>query len=159
MPHNSRSSACERGEGLDRRQLIQASLMLAGVPPLCCTAPEVSHESVSYQGARLILDLNKASDLRPVGSARAVVDIARKLNIIVAHIERRRFVALDRSCTHGGAQCAYNHKRRTLQCTSLNHAEYDLNGTLLHGRTHGNLRSYEVRLAGTRLEISLEKKA
>jgi len=159
MPHNSRISACERGEGLDRRQLIQGAMMLAGVAPLCCTTPEVSHESVSYQGATLILDLNKASDLRPVGSARAVIDIARKLNIIVAHIEKRRFVALDRSCTHGGAPCAYNHQRRTLQCTSLNHAEYDLNGTLLHGRTHGNLRSYQVRLAGTRLEISLEKKA
>jgi len=133
--------------------------MLAGVPPLCCTSPEVPHESVSYEGATLILDLNKASDLRPVGSARAVVDASRKLNIIVAHTQKKRFVALDRSCTHGGAQCAYNHKRRSLQCTSLNHAEYDLNGTLLHGRTHGNLHSYQVRLAGTRLEISFEKKA
>ena len=150
---------CQRQEGLDRRQLIQGALMLAGVPPLCCSAPEVSRESFSYQGDTLILDLNKASELRAVGSARAVVDVVRKLNIIVAHSEKRRFVALDRSCTHGGAQCAYNHKRRTLQCTSLNHAEYDLNGTLLHGRTHGNLRSYQARLAGTRLEILLEKKA
>lgn len=150
---------CQRQEGLDRRQLIQGALMLAGVPPLCCSTPEVSRESFSYQGDTLILDLNKASELRAVGSARAVVDVVRKLNIIVAHSEKRRFVALDRSCTHGGAQCAYNHKRRTLQCTSLNHAEYDLNGTLLHGRTHGNLRSYQVRLAGTRLEILLEKKA
>jgi len=133
--------------------------MLAGVPPLCCYTPEVPPESVTYEGATLILDLNKASGLRPVGSARAVVDAPRKLNIIVAHTDKRRFVALDRSCTHGGAPCTYNHKRRSLRCTSLNHAEYDLHGTLLHGRTHGHLRTYEVQLAGTRLEISLEKKA
>jgi nitrite reductase/ring-hydroxylating ferredoxin subunit len=131
--------------------------MLAGFPPLCCTTPDVPRESVSYQGATLILDLNKASDLRPVGSALAVVDAQRKLNVIIAHTEGRRFVALDRSCTHAGAQCTYNQKRRTLQCTSLNHAEYDLNGTLLHGRTHGNLRTYEVRLAGAFLEIRLDK--
>ena len=36
---------------------------------------------------------------------------------------------MDRSCTHGGAQCTYNPKHHTLQCTSLNHAEYDLGGT------------------------------
>jgi nitrite reductase/ring-hydroxylating ferredoxin subunit len=103
--------------------------------------------------------LSKAPELRAPGSSCAVVDAERKLNIIVARVEKGRFVALDRSCTHGGAQCTYNHKRHTLRCTSLNHAEYDLNGTLLHGRTHGNLRAYRTHLAGTRLEILLEEKA
>jgi nitrite reductase/ring-hydroxylating ferredoxin subunit len=143
------------GPRFNRREWIQGSLMLAGVPPLCCTTPQAPPESIGYRGDTLVIDLAKVPDLGPVGSARAVVDPGRKLNIVVAHASRRRYVALDRSCTHGGAQCAYDHKRQTVRCTSLNHAEYALDGTLLHGRTHGNLRTYPVRLAGASLEISL----
>lgn len=144
--------------GLNRRRLIQSSLMLFGVPP-CCTTRQVPPESVSYRGGTLILELNRATGLGKVGAAAAVVDRARKLNIIVARTGRDRFVAIDRTCTHGGAQCVYNHSRHSLQCTSLNHAEYDLDGKLLHGRTHGNLRTYPVRRAGARLEVQLESKA
>jgi hypothetical protein len=55
--------------------------------------------------------------------------------------------------------CTYNSKRRTVQCTSLNHAEFDLQGTLLHGRTHGNLRTYTARAKGRILEIEIEATA
>jgi nitrite reductase/ring-hydroxylating ferredoxin subunit len=143
-------------DGLDRRQLMLGSLGLAGVP-LCCTTPVVAPESVSFRGGILVLNLQKTPMLRQVGSAAALFDAPRKLNIIVARTEKHRFVALDRSCTHNYAQCTYNHKRRTVQCTSLNHAEYSLDGTLLHGRTHGNLRTYKVRYFADRLEITLEK--
>ena len=81
------------------------------------------------------------------------------VNIIVARVDDSSFVALDRSCTHSGAQCTFNPKRRSVQCTSLNHAEYDLRGTLLHGRTHGNLRAYATRRNGSTLEIDLESKS
>jgi nitrite reductase/ring-hydroxylating ferredoxin subunit len=103
-----------------------------------------------------VLDLGQIPDLSKVGSACAVVDAGRKVNLIVARAGSHRYVALDRSCTHGGAQCAYVHSRRRLRCTSLNHAEFELDGTLLHGRTHGNLRAYSVRLDGARLHIALE---
>jgi nitrite reductase/ring-hydroxylating ferredoxin subunit len=86
-------------------------------------------------------------------------DAGRKVNIIVARADARRYVALDRSCTHGGAQCTYVHRRHRLRCTSLNHAEYELDGTLLHGRTHGNLRAYPVWVDGARLRIALEEQA
>jgi len=144
---------------MPRRELLRQSLGLVGVAPLCCFTPEVPLDCISYEGSTLIIDLTRASLLRPVGAAGVVVDSRRSLNIIVAHTDRKRFVALDRTCTHGGAQCAYIHRSRTLQCTSLNHAEYDLDGVLLHGRTHGNLRAYRTRSRGPRLEIELEKKA
>jgi nitrite reductase/ring-hydroxylating ferredoxin subunit len=140
----------------DRRTLLQGSLALAGVVPLCCSTPQLPGDCLSYDGNKLAIDLRSAAPLRQVGSAGAVTDPDRKLNIIVAHVEKGRFVALDRTCTHGGAMCTFNAKRRTLRCTSLNHAEYDLHGTLLHGRTHGNLRAYPVRVQGTRIEIGLE---
>ncbi|HWR54068.1 MAG TPA: Rieske 2Fe-2S domain-containing protein [Bryobacteraceae bacterium] len=137
---------------LSRRALMQGSLMLAGVP-LCCVTPEAPPEGVAFDGKTLMLNLKLVPGLKSPGGACAVIDLSRKLDIIVARVEKNRFVALDRSCTHGGAQCTYNHKRRSLRCTSLNHAEYDLNGTLLHGRTHGNLRSYTARLNGSTVEV------
>lgn len=145
--------------GVDRRTFLQSSVLFGGVAPLCCTTPAAPAESVSFEGATLVLDLRRIPDLREVGSACAVVDAGRNVNIIVARSNARHYVALDCSCTHGGAQCAYVHRRRRLRCTSLNHAEYELDGTLLHGRTHGNLRAYSVRLDGARLRIALEARA
>jgi nitrite reductase/ring-hydroxylating ferredoxin subunit len=154
---NLRESRAAETEPVDmtRRDVLRGSLGLAGLSPLCCSTPEVSPESVHFEGLTLIVDLNGAPELRRVGSAGAIVDAGRDVNILVACTEKGRYVVLDRTCTHGGAQCAYNHERRTLQCTSLNHAEYGLDGTLLHGRTHGNLRAYETRRSASRLEIRL----
>jgi nitrite reductase/ring-hydroxylating ferredoxin subunit len=137
-----------------RREVVRSSLALALTPPFCCSTPIIPPESVSRRGGLLIVDLKGAPGLREVGAAGAVVDA--KVNLIVAHVEKARYIAVDRSCTHGGAQVAYNHKRKTVRCTSLNHAEFDLHGVLLHGRTHGNLRAYETRVDGNRLEIVLE---
>lgn len=154
----SRVAGSEASE-VSRRDVLRGSLGLAGLAPLCCTTPEAPRGSFRFEGLTLVVDLAAVAGLRRVGSAAAVVDVARDVNILVACTGERRYVALDRSCTHGGAQCAYNHRRRTLQCTSLNHAEYGLDGTLLHGRTHGNLRSYPTSLAGARLEVVLGRRA
>jgi nitrite reductase/ring-hydroxylating ferredoxin subunit len=145
----------EAAPPLSRRDILRQSLGLAGLSPLCCTTPEVQPGDVRFEGTLLVVDLDRARALRRVGSTRAIVDAGRGVNILVACTGEGRYAALDRTCTHGGAMCAYNHRRRTLQCTSLNHAEFDLRGTLLHGRTHGNLRAYEARCRGSRLEIAL----
>ncbi len=139
--------------GLARRDLLGGSLGLAGIAPLCCSSPELSGGSLLFEGARLKIDLRRAPELERPGMAAAVVDAGRKLNLIVARVDKREFIVLDRTCTHGGAMCTYNHRRKTLRCTSLNHAEYDLRGALLHGRSHGNLRRYETRLSGSELEV------
>lgn len=141
---------------IGRRDLLRGSLWAAGLGPLCCVTPSAPEGSFRLEAGRLVIDLRKAALLRDAGSAAAIVDVARGLNLIVIHAGRGRFAALNRSCTHGGAQCAYNRKRKTIQCTSLNHAEYDLEGRLLHGRTHGDIRRYPVRREGARLVIGLE---
>ena len=112
-------------------------------------------ECVTFQPGRITVDLGTFPELSRTGVSFAVVDEERKINLMLVHAERGRFVAVERTCTHGGAQCTYNSKRRTLQCTSLNHAEYDLHGTLLHGRTHGNLRTYRTAVSGSKVEILL----
>jgi Rieske Fe-S protein len=144
---------------IPRRDLPRGALSLTAIDPLCCVTPELSPKSVEFAAGRIIVDLRRAPELRRTGAAFAIVDQNRKINLILAHAEHHRYVALDRACTHNGAMCTYNRKRQTFQCTSLNHAEYDLRGTLLHGRTHGNLRAYEVDTREPLLTIWLRPKS
>jgi Rieske Fe-S protein len=148
-----------RENGLNRRDLIRYSLLLPGAPSLCCNTPEVPPASVKYEGSVVIIDLKQAPDLLRTGAAGKIVDEPRKLDIIVAHTEKNRFVALDRSCTHGSAPVTYNHRHRTVQCTSLSHSEFDLSGAVLRGPARRPIRTHKVRLAGSRLEITLEEEA
>ena len=138
-----------------RRDVLRGALALTGIEPLCCVTAELSPKSVAFSDGRITVDLRLAPELRRTGAAFAIVNQDRKVNLVLVHTERHSYVALDRTCTHGGAMCTYNRKRHTLQCTSLNHAEYDLRGTLLHGRTHGNLRSYNVATRDPFLAILL----
>lgn len=142
---------------LRRRDLLRGAVAIA--TPVCCLTPIVPEHAIGYSGDNLSLNLGVVPELQKPGTARAVVDVPRNVNIIVVHVREQTFVALDRSCTHGGAQCTYNALRQSLRCTSLNHAEYDLEGNLLHGRTHGNLRTYPVRRNGDVLEIALAVKS
>lgn len=144
---------------IHRRDFLMSALAVAGIPPLCCTTEELPSVSVEFGNGKIIVDLARTPELRRTGAAFRIVDGERKVNLILIHAGRGEYAAMDRSCTHGGAQCTYNPKHRTVQCTSLNHAEYDLEGRLLHGRTHGNLRSYPTQLSGSKLEITLERSA
>ncbi len=144
---------------IPRRDFLQGVLAVAGIPPLCCTTQGLPPESVTLGNGRITVDLARVPELRRAGAAFRIVDTERKVNLILIHAGRGSYVAMDRSCTHGGAQCTYNPKRHTVQCTSLNHAEYDLGGRLLHGRTHGDLRTYPVQASGSMLEIALERSA
>ncbi len=143
----------------DRRDFLFGAFAVAGIEPFCCTTTALPPDSFQVEGGQIAVDLTRAPGLRKAGAAFSIVDPGRQVNLILIHAERGRYVAMDRSCTHGGAQCTYNTRRRTVRCTSLNHAEYDLKGVLLHGRTHGNLRTYPVRTSGSTLVIALGRNA
>jgi Rieske Fe-S protein len=128
---------------------------MVGVP-LCCTTEEIPSTSFTISGGSLIIDLKKTPALANPGRAVKVVDVDRKINLIVVHEKRNHFVALDRSCTHGGAQVAYNRYNGTVQCSSWGHSEFALDGTLLGGSARRPLRSYKVQHTGDQLEIMLE---
>ena len=126
--------------------------------PLCCGTPDAAAGSWSIVDDVLRIDLAREPGLKKTGEARTAVDVERKVNILVVQYEKGRWAAVDRTCTHGGAMCAYQERSKTLRCTSLNHAEYTLEGKLLHGRTHGDLRSYAVRERAGWLEVELGRK-
>ncbi len=155
-------SKCEcesKVDGLNRRDLIRSSLMLAGVPLLCCDTEDVPAASIRYEGPVIAIDLRQARGLLRPGSAGKIVDEARKLNLIIVHAEKNRFAALSRSCTHGSAPVALNRRHKTVQCTCWGHSEFGLDGTVLAGPAKRPLQTYEVRRAGSRLEILLKGEA
>jgi len=133
---------------------IERREFLAGVAfPFCCTSPPLPAGSAVFEKDRVVVQL--VPELRRKSAVFKVVDEARKINLLLIHVERGRYVAIDRTCTHGGAMCTYNPRHHTVQCTSLNHAEYDLKGTLLGGRTHGNLKTYTVEASRASVTIRL----
>lgn len=146
--------------GSSRREFFAgATLSAAGIMPLCCGTPDAAAGSWSIVDNVLRINLEREPGLKKTGEPRVVVEMNRKLNIIVVQHEKGRWAALDRTCTHGAGMCAYEKRRRTIRCTSLNHAEYTLEGVLLHGRTHGNLRAYPAAERAGWLEIQLESRA
>ncbi len=144
---------------IERRRFLQGALAVTAIPPLCCTTQALPQASVAFESGKIMVDLARVPELRLTGAAFSIVEEGRKINLILIHAERGQYIAMERTCTHGGAMCTYNPKRHTLQCTSLNHAEYDMRGTLLHGRNHGNLRTFETTTTGSIIEIRLEYKA
>lgn len=151
---------CEReADGLNRRDLIRSSLVLAGVPWMCCDTEDIPAAGIRYDGPIIMIDLKLAPGLRRPGSAAKIVDPSRKLNLIVVHAEKNRFAALNRSCTHGSAPVALNRRHKTVQCTCWGHSEYGLDGTVLAGPAKRPLQTYEVRRAGDRIEILLKGEA
>ena len=120
---------------------------------LCCVTEEAPAASFTVENKVIRIDLRKAPVLAKTGGAVRVVDADRGINLIVVHPARNRYAALQRSCTHGGAQVAYSRKNKTVICTSWGHSEFALDGTVLGGSAKRNLPAYPVHLEGDILTI------
>jgi Rieske Fe-S protein len=100
---------------------------------LCCRTEELPAAAFRVTDGKVEIDLAAAKALAKPGSAVKVVDLARDVNLIVVQSGKGGFAALERSCTHGGAQVVYNERNGTVQCTSWGHSEFALDGTVLAG--------------------------
>jgi Rieske Fe-S protein len=153
MSHQHRcGSRCAAGSAtFSRRDLLGASIVALG---LCCTTDDAPPSSVAIDDTTITIDLRKAPALARRGGSVRVVDHDRDINVIVVHPEGRRYAALQRSCTHGGAQVAYSARNTTVICTSWGHSEFALDGTVLGGSARRDLPTYPVRLEGHLLRIN-----
>ena len=144
---------------LSRRDLLESPMLLVGAPSLCCSVAEVPPAAVVRSGETVVIDLARTPELRRAGTAARIDDPAGKRNVIVLHASRGRFVALDRTCTHGGGPIAWNPGKKTVQCTCWGHSEFALDGAILGGPAKKPLPVYPTRLEGDRLEIRLGAQA
>lgn len=146
----------DRSGAIDRRRILGSALAMVGLPGPCCSTEPLPTTAYSFSGSTLVIDLKLVPTLARPGGAAKLVDLDRELNLIVVRSGKRRFIALDRACTHGGAPVVYNRRNDTVQCISWGHSEFSLDGKVLGGSAKKPLRSYPVRRTGDRLEIRLE---
>jgi Rieske Fe-S protein len=149
---------------LNRRDLICGCLAAAAGPSLCsaaspercCTAPEAPPGSVNIEAAGIEIDLQQARQLAGKGGSLRIVDKARDLNVVVAHVDQGRYAAFDGRCTHGGGPLVYLARRRVLHCTCWGHSQFDLQGAVVAGPAKKKLRVHGTRLEGHLLTVVLE---
>lgn len=122
---------------------------------MCCSTEELPSGTFRLDGATLTIDLDSAAPLSKPGSAARVVDLARGVNLMVVRDRKNRYAVLDSSCTHGGAEVAYNRKNQTVQCTSWGHSEFALDGAVLGGSAKKPLRAYKTEISGRKLLVHL----
>jgi nitrite reductase/ring-hydroxylating ferredoxin subunit len=150
-----------------RRHWLKTTALFAGAPCAClakasndcCTVPEAPADSVRIQPGLVAIDLARTPALGRTGSFVKIVDVERKLRIIVARTAKDRFVALDQKCTHGGGPLTYVHKHKHLYCTCWGHSKFALDGSVLrwpNNRTQVPLRAHTVERKGNLLEIRVE---
>ncbi len=153
------------GPNCSRRDLIHGSLIaLAGpalcqatAPARCCNVPDIPRSSVHFENGVIRIDLTRAPDLLRKGGSARIVEEQRSANIIIAHADKKRYVALDGRCTHNDSgRLTYVHQLRLLHCTCWGHSQFALDGTVLAGPAKQKLRAYEVQLAGNALTILTE---
>lgn len=139
---------------LNRRDLLVLlpAVALGKVPLRCCDSEPLSTSGIAFTKEKISIDVRV---VRRTGVAYKIVDAERKVNLILAHPEKDRYVALERLCTHGGGPVAYNFDKRTVQCTCWGQSEFDMEGKVLFGPAKKPLRVYPVAVVGRTLEIRL----
>jgi nitrite reductase/ring-hydroxylating ferredoxin subunit len=152
---------------ITRRSWLAAGALLSGAPCAClagasqdcCVIPEIPADGVRIAPGTVRIDLALADALGRNGSYAKIVDKARNLQILVARIEKDRFVALDQKCTHGGGALTYVHRRRHLYCTCWGHAMFALDGSVIrwpNKQTPRPIRTHAVERRGSILDIRVE---
>ena len=162
---NQAVEARRTGTRVSRRDLIHGSLIALASPcmcsasasPWCCGVPDIPQSSVYFEIGLIRVDLTRAPGLRRKGASAKIVAEQRSVNIIIAHPEKERYVAVDGRCTHNDSgRLTYVHELRLLHCTCWGHSRFALDGTVLAGPAKKNLRTYEVRFVGNTLTILTE---
>ncbi len=147
---------------LSRRDLIHVPFVaLAGpclcsgaAPQRCCSVPVLPQPGVLFENGRIRIDLARAPDLLRGGASARIIEEQRRADIIVAHVAKKTYVALDGRCTHNNnGPLTYVRKARILHCTCWGHSQFALDGTVVAGPARKKLRTYEVQLAGRTLTI------
>jgi nitrite reductase/ring-hydroxylating ferredoxin subunit len=138
---------------ISRRSLLLAAA--AVLPPKCCETPDLPPAALNTNGNSFTIDLQRAPLLRKPGSSAKFT--ANQLDFLLSHPSKDVYVVSSRKCTHGGAPLVYNELHQSIQCTSLNHTEYDLQGNILRGpaSVKNNLKTFPVARRGHLLTVTL----
>ena len=134
---------------MKRRNFLLSPMLLAALPPRCCDLPEAPAGSFKIKEGLLTLRM------KDLPQALRISDDTRKLKVILVRTPDGKLAAVSGACTHGGAPLVMNERHGTVQCTSLGHSEFDLQGKVLRGPAPKPIQVYAVRETRGAVEIVL----
>ena len=149
---------------ITRRDLLRAGavagtgcLCLASPqsPRTCCITPELDPACITHEDSRLLIDLDRAPELRKTGSSANLIDQARGLDLIIVHPEPARFCTLAGLCTHYPRPLTYLPKRGVLQCNNFNHSTFALDGSVVKGPATRPIAAFPTSRKGRTLVVEL----
>jgi Rieske Fe-S protein len=144
---------------MNRREFIESSCLASiglvigsGLAPFAAMKP-VRANSRKVNGLREIpIMLIDAPELEKVGGAyRLQIDDLDK-DIIVVHVSRERYVAMDIKCTHKGCNVDYKPDEKIFQCP-CHESAFDLKGIPNGGPATKPLGTYKTYLNGEELVV------
>ena len=152
---------------LTRREMMKSTVLATGTlctcqvldayaaESDCCNTPDLEPDSFLVTDRNIEIDLLQAHCLEHAGHAAFISIPEARIEMIVVHVDKGEFVALDRFCTHGRQVLSYNQQRQLLQCNNYNHSLFELDGSVYKGPAPTPLRSYPVTLEQDTLNIRI----
>jgi len=119
-------------------------------------APEVPASAYTIGNDEIIrIDLNKVKSLSEVGGSALLIDENLTNFLLIAHTAKDDYIVASSHCTHRGMALGYNHEQKTFRCSSLGHAKFKLDGTVISGPAKKPLKIYVSNVANDTLAIDL----
>ncbi|MGB5156288.1 Rieske 2Fe-2S domain-containing protein [Desulfobacterium sp. N47] len=110
----------------------------------------------SYSGGKLVLDLNKAPELKKPGGAIRLEGKDLPERILVFFGEDKKYHVFRNRCSHVG------HRRldpvpgtNTVQCCSVSKSTYDFSGNKIYGPAPHPVIKYDVTVDGDKLSAKI----
>lgn len=126
------------------KKLVERSFLQRVLGAPATQKPAVA-DCWNYQEGQLIIDLQKAAELKTAGGALRVEGSSLPLRVLVVKGEDGEYRAYRNRCTHIG------HRRldpvpgtNTVQCCSINHSTFDCRGKKIDGPAPRPVKSFPV---------------
>lgn len=123
---------------------------------ICETRPPEDNGCWRMEKDQILLDLNRAGELKNAGGALRLEGGTLPERVLVVHGADGRFHALKNRCTHMGRRIDPMPKGDALECCSVSKSTFTLNGDLTAGPAKGALTEFPVKREGDTLQISLK---
>jgi nitrite reductase/ring-hydroxylating ferredoxin subunit len=128
---------------------------ILGIP---ATHQPNSSDSWTYDGTKIVVDLEKALELEKPGGAIRLEGGNLPMRVLVMRDEDGKVHAFENRCTHGG------HRRLdpvpgtdTVQCCSVGKSTYDYSGKRIYGPAPGDIATLPIEIHDKQLVVKMER--
>ena len=149
-----------------RREFLSDATVATGLGILSvcgvgCKSIWTNHDVVvNVRCSASVIEINLESypELKIPGGYLPIAEIMSGLRLILVHSLQGKYLALNMSCSHKGADVELNKDKTGLVC-SLHNSNFNLQGERVSGPARRDLVTFDVVQNGSILSIHLENRA